>query len=78
MEMNNFLPLFPGSDITKKMMPEDLNKILLHAVTNSWAKQYHLQGWYFNINTYKETCAVFEQIKIAIKVYEGGEILKNC
>ena len=33
-EMNNFLPLFPGSDDSKKMEMEELNKILLHAVTN--------------------------------------------
>ena len=35
MEMNNFLPLFPGSDASEKMEMEELNKILLHAVPDA-------------------------------------------
>ena len=43
-EMNNFLPLFPGSDASNKMEIEELNDILLHAVPNAPAKKSHLQG----------------------------------
>ena len=43
-ELNNYLPLFPGSRSTKKMPPEELNKILPQAVLNGWAKQAYLQG----------------------------------
>ena len=46
-ELNNYLPLFPGSSASKKMPPEELNEILLHAVPNSWAKQASLQVWDF-------------------------------
>ena len=35
MEMNNFLPLFPGLDASEKMEMEELNKILLHAVPDA-------------------------------------------
>ena len=44
---------------------EELNKILLRAVPNAWAKQSYLQGWYFELNTYRETCAIFERIEVA-------------
>ena len=50
-EINKFLPVFPGSDTTKKIPAEELNEIFLHAVSNSWAKQSYLQEWYFEIKT---------------------------
>ena len=43
-ELNNYIPLFPGSSAAKMITPEDLNEILLHAVPNGWAKQAYLQG----------------------------------
>ena len=43
-ELNNYLPLFPGSSAAKNMDPEYLNEILLHAVLNSWARQSYIQG----------------------------------
>ena len=71
-EINNFLTLFPGSDASKKMEMEELNKILLHVVPNGWAKQSYLQGWYFGLNTYGETCEMFYFMEVAEQVYEGG------
>ena len=47
MKLNNYLPLFPGFSAPKKMPPEELNEILLHAVPNDWAKHAFLQGWDF-------------------------------
>ena len=38
-EMNNFLMLFPGSEASKKMEMEELNEILLDAVTKAFTKQ---------------------------------------
>ena len=38
-EIKNFIPFFPGSDATNNITPEELNKILLHAVPNVWAKK---------------------------------------
>ena len=43
-ELNNYLPLFPSFSASKNMPPKELNKILLHAVPNGWAKQVYLQG----------------------------------
>ena len=34
-ETNNFLTLFPGSDATKKITPEELNEIILYVVPNA-------------------------------------------
>ena len=42
-EINNFLPLLPSSEASKKIPPEDLNEILPHEVTSVWAKQYYLR-----------------------------------
>ena len=36
MELNNYLPIFPGSSDIKKMSPEQINEILLHYVPNGW------------------------------------------
>ena len=76
-EMNNFLPLFPGLDVSRKMEPEERNEILLHAVTNAWAKQSYLQGWDFELKTYKETFAMFERMEVAEQFYEGGTTSKT-
>ena len=43
--INYFIPLFPGSDASKKMPPEELNEILLHAVSSGWSKQSYIQVW---------------------------------
>ena len=43
-ELNNYLPLLPGSSAAKKMDPEELNEILLRAVPNAWARQAYIQG----------------------------------
>ena len=51
---------------------EELNEIIIHAVPNRWAKQSYLQGWDFELNTYRETCAIFECMEVAEHVYEGG------
>ena len=51
--INNFLPLLPGSDTTKKMPPEELNEILLCVVPNGWDKQAYLQGWDFEVKTFR-------------------------
>ena len=51
MEIDNFLPLFPGSDPTKKTPPEELNDKFLHAAPNGWERQSYLQGWDFEMNT---------------------------
>ena len=46
-KLNNYLPLFPGSSTSKKMDPEEINKILLHGFPNSLGKQAYTQGWDF-------------------------------
>ena len=77
MEINNFLPLFPGYDPTKKIPSKELNEILLHAVPNGWGKHSYLRGWYFEMSTYRETCAVFDQMEISKQVYTVKSPSKN-
>ena len=39
MKLNNHIPLLSGSSTFKKMDPEELNEIILHAVPDLWGKQ---------------------------------------
>ena len=71
-ELNIYLPLFPGSRSAKKIPPEDLNKILLHAVPKGWAKQAYLQGLDFEMKRYKAMYEIFERMEVAEIIYEGG------
>ena len=52
-EISNFPPLFPGSEASKKMPPEELNKIILHAVPNGWSNQSYLQVRNFEMKTFR-------------------------
>ena len=71
-ENNNLLPLLPVLDASKKIETEELKKILLHAVPNGWSKQSYLQGCYFELNTYRKTCAMLKRMEVSEQVYEGG------
>ena len=51
METENFLPLFPGLDVSKKITHEELNEIILHTVLNARGKQSYLHGWDFEVKT---------------------------
>ena len=56
-------------------MPQEyLNDTLLHAVPNGWAKQAYIQGWYFEMKSYKATCELFEIMGVVEKIYEGGTL----
>ena len=59
------------------MSQEELNKILLHAVPNVWAKQAYIQGWYFEMKNYKAMCVLFEIMEVAEKIYKGGTTSKT-
>ena len=47
------------------MSPEELNNILRHAVLKGWAYQAYLQGWDFEMKSYKATCKLFEKMEAA-------------
>ena len=47
------------------MDSEELNEILLHTVTNLWAKKAYTQGWDFEVRSYKDTCKMFKSKEIA-------------
>ena len=70
--LNNYLPIFPGSNASNNMSPEELNEIILQTVLNVWSKKSYLQGWGFEGKTYKGTCDMFECMDIAEQVYKGG------
>ena len=76
-ELNNYLPFFPGLIAANKMDPEELNKILLHAVPNLWVKKAHVKGWDFEGRSYKETCEMFKRMEIAEAIYKGGTPSQN-
>ena len=76
-EINNFLPIFPGSDASKKRHPKELNEILPHAVPRRLAKQSYLQGWYFEMNNSRETCAMFELMETSEQVSKDKHLLKK-
>ena len=76
-ELNNYLPISPGSSAAKNMDSEELNKILLHVVPYLWAKQSYIQVWDFEGRSYKETCKMFERMETAETIYEGGSPSKN-
>ena len=70
-ETNNFIPLLPGSDNSKKMPPEELNNTIIHVLPRGREKKSYLQWWDFEMKTYRETCAMFELTEIDEQVYEG-------
>ena len=76
-ELNNHLPLFPGSSVSNKMAPEELNEIILHAIFNEWAKQAYLQDSSFKGRTCNDTCKMFYRMVIAEQFYECGKTYKN-
>ena len=49
---------------------EDINEILLHTVPNARDKQSYLQGWDFELKTYRRTCAMFERMEVSEQVCE--------
>ena len=67
-EMKKPLPLFPGSDSSKKITPEEPNEVLQHGFPNAWVNKSYIQGWAFEMKTYMETCAMFEQMEISEQV----------
>ena len=75
--MNTYLPLFPGSSAFNKIPPKEVNKILLHTISNGWEKQAYIQGWGFEGKTYKETCEMFECMDISRNVYKGTTTSKT-
>ena len=54
------------------MPSKELNKNPLNAVLNGWAIFAYLQGWDFEMKSYKATCNMFELIEVREKVYKGG------
>ena len=69
--------MLPVSYESKKMNEVDLKNILLCAVLNGWAKKYYLQGWFFKIKTYKDTCDMFERMEFSEQVCERVEPFKT-
>ena len=45
-DLNKYLPSFPGSTPTHKIGMTELNGILLKSMPNSWIKQAYVQGFY--------------------------------
>ena len=52
---------------------EELNNILLNAVTIAWANKSYLQGWHFELKTCREAFAMFDPMEVTEQVYKGGK-----
>ena len=70
-DLNEFLPSFPGSTPTHKICMTELNEILLNSMPNSWIKQAYVQGFYWKSITFKTSVNVFDRMEIAESIYEG-------
>ena len=57
-DLNEYLPSFPGSTPTQKIGMTELNGILLNSMPNSWSKQAYVQGFDWKSITFKNlsTC----------------------
>ena len=67
-ELNNYLPMLPRSDESNIFPKEELIKIPMHAVPNTWANQEIMLG--FNFES-KNFCSAFE----AFQMYGGNRYL---
>ena len=45
-DLNFYLDLFPGENISDKICGMELNEILLNSMPNSWSKQAYVQVFY--------------------------------
>ena len=58
-ELNDFLPLFTGSDDYYKMEDEDTNEILIHSDSNAQKKSY-IKVFRFDKETCRDDIDLFE------------------
>ena len=77
MENNNFIPIFPGSDASKKVPPEELKKKILHEVPNRWAKESYIKGWDFEIKTFRKSVSCSSKWKLLNRSTKYKHLLKQ-
>ena len=70
-DLNDYLPSFPGSTPTHKIAMSELNEILLNSMPNSWSKQAYVQGFNWKYTTLKQSVNLFERMDIAEYIYKG-------
>ena len=69
-DLNEYLALFPGDNLSDKIGITKLNKFLLNIMPNSWYKKAYLQG--FDCETiFLKAVNMFEQMNISEYIYEG-------
>ena len=64
-DLNEYLALFPGVNLTDKIGMTDLNGVLLNIMPNSWIKQSCVQKFYYKSITFKRAINMFERKDIA-------------
>ena len=70
-DLNEYLPSFPGSSPTHKTDMTELNEILLNSVPNSWSKQAYVQGFDWKSITLKKSFKLFERMDIAESMFKS-------
>ena len=49
---------------------EDMNKILIYDITNSWDKKSYIQVFYFESEIHHDTIDIFEKIQTEKHIHE--------
>ena len=70
-DLNEYLPSFPGSTPTHKTGMTELNNICFNSMPNSWSNQAYVQGFYWKSITLKKSVNVFECMDTSEYICEG-------
>ena len=70
-DLNEYLAYFPGATMADKIGVNELNKILLNSLINSWSKKAYVEGFDCETISFKKTVHMFEHMEIAESIYEG-------
>ena len=69
-ELNKYLDVFPGENISDKIHVVELNLKNLNIVPNSWIKQAYVEVFYCESITFKADVKMFERMEIAESIYD--------
>ena len=61
-DLNYYLDVFPGENISDKICVMELYEILLNSMPNIWIKQACVQGFYCDYITFKLDVNMFERL----------------
>ena len=63
--------VFPWSKASNKIGDTELDENISHSTTDGWIRLEYVQGFYFEVVTFKQSIKMFEKIEIADNIFEG-------